>query len=136
MRNFLRDITISTKISLLTGLTVLLMTAVMGLGLRYINTIGNEVTAIAQENIPLLEAMSKITYHSLEQSIHLERAIQFGKHMAQDKAAKDNFEIERKNFLKHAQMIAQEIEKNRVFVERISKSIYSHLNYPSKLRRL
>jgi len=55
------------------------------------------------------------------QSIHLERAIQFGKHMAQDKAAKDNFEIERKNFLKHAQMIAQEIEKNRVFVERMSK---------------
>lgn len=121
MRNFLRDITISTKISLLTGLTVLLMTAVIGLGLRYINTIGNEVTAIAKENIPLLEAVSKITYHSLEQSIHLERAIQFGKHMAQDKAAKDNFEIERKNFLKHAQMIAQEIEKNRVFVERMSK---------------
>ena len=121
MRNFLRDITISTKIFLLTVLTVLLMTAVMGLGLRYINTIGNEVTAIAQENIPLLEAVSKITYHSLEQSIHLERAIQFGKHMAQDKAAKDNFEIERKNFLKHAQMIAQEIEKNRVFVERMSK---------------
>ncbi len=53
MRNFLRDIKISTKISLLTGLTVLLMTAVMGLGLRYINTIGNEVTAIAKENIPL-----------------------------------------------------------------------------------
>ena len=121
MRNFLRDITISTKISLLSGLTVLLMTAVMGLGLRYINTIGNEVTAMAKENIPLLEAVSKITYHSLEQSIHLERAIQFGKHMAQDKAAKDNFEIERKNFLRHAQMIAQEIEKNRVFVERMSK---------------
>ncbi len=121
MRNFLRDITISMKISILIGLTVLLMTAVMGLGLKYINTIGNEITAIAKEDIPLLEAVSKITYHSLEQSIHLERAIQFGKHMAQDKAAKDNFEIERKNFLKHTQMIAQEIEKNRVFVERMSK---------------
>lgn len=130
MRIFLRDIKISTKIPLLTGLTVLLMTAVMGLGLRYINTIGNEVTAIAKEDIPLLEAVSKITYHSLEQSIHLERAIQFGKHMAQDKAVKDNFKIERKNFLKHAQMIAQEIEKNRVFVERISKKYLFTLELP------
>jgi len=121
MSNFPRDIKISTKIYVLVGLTLLLMASVIALGLRHTNAIAKEVTAAAEENIPLLEAVSRITFHSLYQSIHLERAIQFGKRMAQDNAAKENFEMERKNFFRHAQMIAREIEKNRTFLERMSK---------------
>ena len=119
MRSFLKDIKISTKIFVLVSMTVLSMALVVGLGLSRINAIGKEVRAAAEENIPLLEAVNKITFNGLKQSIHLERAIQFGKHMAQDSAAKNKLEIERKNFLRHGQMIAQEIEEKRTLIERM-----------------
>ena len=121
MRNFLRDIKISTKISVLVGLSVLSMASVVGIALRQTNTVGQEVEALAKEDITLLERLNNITFHELRQLLHLERAIQFGRRMAQDEAAKDKFEIERKNFLSHGQMITQEIDESRAFVERMAK---------------
>ena len=120
MRSILRDLRIGAKISILVGLTLLLMGLVVGFGLRQINMLGKEVEAKVEEDLPLTEALSRIVFHRLEQSIHLERAIQFGKRMAQDKAAKHNFEVERENFLTHGRAAAEEIERNRALVERMT----------------
>ena len=57
MRNFLRDIKISTKISVLVGLSVLSMASVVGIALRQTNTVGQEVEALAKEDITLLESV-------------------------------------------------------------------------------
>ncbi len=119
MKNLLRDVKISTRIFALVGLTALLMGLVIGLGLRQVNAIGKEVTTITEEDIPLLRVLNRITFHNIQQDFHLERAIQLGKRMTQDKTAKDNFEIERNNVLRHNQKITQEIEDGRKLVEQL-----------------
>ena len=126
MKSFLRNLKISTKISILVGLALLLMGSVTVFGLSHINAMGKEVEVIIRGNIPLMQTSGRITFHELEQSIHLERAIQFGRNIAQSNAAKDNFEKERNNFLSHGRTIAQEIEKNRTLIERIYRDCHHH----------
>ena len=116
MRNLLKNIKIRTKIFLLLGLTLTLMSLVTVAGLWQVNVIGKEMTTLTKLNVPLTEVLSKITYNSMEQKIHFEHAVKYGKIMAQDPTAKDNFEIEREKFLKYGQTTIQEIAKGREFL--------------------
>ena len=119
MRNLLRDTKIRTRIFLLLGLTLTLMSLVMGFGLHQVNVIGEEIATMTEENIPLLETMSRITFYNLEQSILLEHAIESGRQMAANRTEKARFEIEKDNFLSHGLAIEQEIEENRTLVRRM-----------------
>jgi PAS domain S-box-containing protein len=62
----------------------------------------------------------------LEESVHLERAIQFGKRMADDEASRVGFEAEKENFLGHGRTVLAEIERNRALVERMYERHKTH----------
>ena len=117
MKNFLKDLKIGTKILILVSLTFVLMSLVIGLGLRQISAAGREVTELIELNVALTEVTHKIVVLHLEENIHLERAIQSGKLMAQEEVTKENFRAERENFRKYDQMFNQEIEKGRDLLE-------------------
>ena len=126
MKDFLRNLKIGTKISILVVLTLLLMGLVIWFGLRQINVIGKEVTEIVEINIPLMEMLSTIAVHNLVQTLHFEQAIRLAKLMAQETAAKDSFKRERENFLKHGRTIAQEIEEGEELMERLYERYKTH----------
>ena len=118
MRIF-KDMKIATRISLLVCLTLLPVSLVIEIGLRRIDLITEELKVIVEEDIALLRSVNKLTFHGLEQKIHLDRALQFAKRMAQDETAKDKFEMEKKNFVKHGRTITGEIDKMRGFTEQM-----------------
>ncbi len=122
MQDFLRNLRIGTKIVILVVLTLLLMGAVIGFGLRQMKVIGNELKKVVEEDIPLTEVLSKVTDYQLKQSNHLERSLRVGRLMAQDKAANEAFKAEREKFLELGRVFNQEIEKSKKIVAYMYKN--------------
>jgi PAS domain S-box-containing protein len=118
MRTSLKDIKIGKKIAILVGVSLLLMGLVIGLGLVQIKTVGDQLKAIVEEQIPLTDILRKIAVCQLEQAAHLERAIRYGKLTAQDKTTKDKFKAEREEFVKHGRVGNERIEKGKEIIER------------------
>jgi len=71
----LKRIKIGTKIYIL-GFTLLFMIVVVGgIALVQMSKIGKELIDIAEKDIPLINSLTKLTEHQLEQSILIERAL-------------------------------------------------------------
>lgn len=66
---------ISLKMNLLLVINMVMMIAVVGYGLTKMQIIGEQLTTIAKEDIPLIESLTKITVDQLEQDIAMERAL-------------------------------------------------------------
>ena len=98
---------IRTKIFLLLGLTLALMILVTAAGLWQINVIGKEITILTRLSVPLSETMNTLTFHSLEQVLHFERAINHGRHFAQSGKAKNDLEKEKAEMLNHSRKTTQ-----------------------------
>jgi len=122
VKELLKNIKIRTKILILTSVTLFLMGLVIVFGLSQINTMSKEMSLVIDEDIPLLESVSRITYHNLGQKIHFERAIQFGRDMTEDEGAGEQFEREKSNFEKHGLAAVQEINKNMVLVKKMDQN--------------
>ncbi len=117
MMRFIGNLKIGTKIIVFVLTTFLLMGFLVMYSINQINSISKEITTIWKIEVPLLNLMNKITFHSYEQSMHFHYATMSAKHTAQDRAAKDNFETERTDFFNHGRIVAQEIEKGKELVK-------------------
>lgn len=71
----LSNLPIGRKIGLTCSALVLLGVMASGVGIYFMNRIGGEIAEIAEEDIPLTEALTDITLHQLEQGILLERGL-------------------------------------------------------------
>lgn len=79
---FFRNTTLKLRIFAV-SLTLILFSVVVGtVSFVQMDKIGNEITEIAEEDIPLIKILTEITTHQLEQAILLERAIRFGEESA------------------------------------------------------
>lgn len=76
--------------------------------LNSMNQIGEELTTIAEKDIPLMHVVSKITIHQLEQAINFERALRFGEKMDTDSKAENHFSEAVKTFTNFSQQINKE----------------------------
>lgn len=74
----LADLKIGTKVFLLAILILALSLVAPGYALIQITSIGKEFKEIAEEDVPIVNAVAQITVHQLEQAIELERAFRFG----------------------------------------------------------
>ncbi len=73
--NMIKGLNIAGRITVLLSALSLLMLIMLMTGVLTMQKIGDELTDIAKEDIPLTELLSKITIHQLEQTILTERAI-------------------------------------------------------------
>jgi len=89
-----------------------------------LNTIGNELGSIVENDIPLTNKVTKITEHQLEQAILFERMVRYGHAMSDDKHAAEKFEEYEKEFEELAHKVDKEIKDAEGFVEQA----ISHLN--------
>ncbi len=117
MKNLLNNIAIRTKVI---GVAVFLLTLLLfssGYALYAMNQVGSELESIAEQDIPLTEALTAITEHQLEQGIHFERAMRYGLLLKSEKNAAAHLAKEIDSFDKLGKKIGEEIQRSELMAE-------------------
>lgn len=115
---------IGTKIFLLVGFCLGLLVVNAGTGLWQMNKIGAEIEGIAERDLPLTEALTKITIHQLEQAINLERAFRTAAEMKEHHEAKAEFEKSVREF----ERLATSVDKEFVEAQKIAQHALATTN--------
>lgn len=90
-----------------TLLSLLIASSLMAVVSMY--SIGNELKSITNEDIPLTEALTKVTIHQLEQAVHFERAVRFARQKDASSYTQGQKQEEVKKFKKLAVLVEQEL---------------------------
>lgn len=80
-------------------------------GLFQINSIGVSLKEIAETHIPLIEIITGIESHQLEQSVLMERALRLGEGMAAKGREQQHFEDVLKEYENYSEKVNKELEK-------------------------
>lgn len=108
---WLSRLTLKAKI---TALATLLLASLTGTGLYALGSmaqINDELAGIAEEDIPLTRSLTHITVNQLHQAVHFERALRYGKEMAQDSSRKALFEQSLQHFLKYSKEVRRGLQE-------------------------
>lgn len=98
---------LTTKMFSLVTILLSLIIIISAEGIIAMQQIGTELVEIAEEDIPLTEAITKITVHQLEQSIMLERAALASGAMTRDEK---KFNYAKSEFNRLASLVDEEIK--------------------------
>jgi methyl-accepting chemotaxis protein len=101
----MKSLKIGTKIMGMVGILLLLMAVCSGFGIIKIGQIGEQLKTIAEEDIPLTEAINEINVHQLNQAIWFERALRFGEVLAEKETASKGFRQAEKEVNKLSQTV-------------------------------
>ena len=77
------SLSVGAKVAAVVGFCIALMFGVAATGVLQMQKIGVEIVGIAEHNIPLTDAVSKIALHQTEQAVYYERSIKYGAVMAE-----------------------------------------------------
>ena len=123
----LKNLKVRTQLFFLVGIIMTLMILMAGVAIVNISNIGKELKEIADEDMPLIEKITEITEHQLEQAIWFERALRHGEKMAADEKEARLFHRSEKEFEKIAKMVDKEIiEGEKIAEEGIKKAHSEH----------
>lgn len=86
--------------------------------LNSMSQISEELTAIAEEDIPLMHVVSQITIHQLEQAINFERALRFGEKADTETRAATHFNEAVEIFTHFSQQINEELNSGEKIVQK------------------
>lgn len=106
------------------GTMLVLMIIGYGYAITSMKSIGTELAAIAEEDIPLTEKLAEITTHQLEQAIQFERILHYGTILDHGEKARENFDKAVKAFDGGTEGIEKEIHQ----AEAIAKQAAAHLS--------
>ncbi len=137
IRNAFEFRSVSSKILSLVGLLSLALVTVASVGVYQMVLIGSELEAISEEDIPLTEAVSKVTAHQLEQAILLERMLRYGG--VKKENAQKHFEETVVKFEKLAHRVDKEILTAEELAEHGSTHAHSQemaVKFESVLKKL
>ncbi|MCP4400835.1 MAG: HAMP domain-containing protein [bacterium] len=135
---------------------IILMAITTGFSLFKLNSIGEKIIEIAEEDIPLTETLTKIVVTQLEQAIWFERALRFGERSKSEDTTKEDLKHAEEEFeklavltdenIKHAETIAEEAvqkaatEEAKQEFEHIYESLKAieteHTEYESQVRKI
>ena len=107
------SIGVGTKIYGIVALCLALLAVVGGAGVWQMGKIGAELESIAEQDIPLTSALTKVTIHQLEQAVNFERAFRFGEEMTRHAEIRKNFE----KTVHHFEELSGKVEKELKQVE-------------------
>jgi len=84
--------------------------AVSGIAIYQMQQISYEIKAIVERDAPMMEMISKITTHQLEQSISIERTFRYGEELRTVAGAKAHIDKAWKSFDKYSKLIGTEVK--------------------------
>lgn len=87
----IKNISLRNLVVILAGVMIAALLLVAVTATTKMASIGTEIEALAERDIPLTEIVTKITAHQLEQSINFERALRFGEEMRREEKAAAHF---------------------------------------------
>lgn len=121
MKNLLNKLSLKTKLmgfaSILLGLLILSS----GYAIYSMNSIGKELAAIAEEDIPLTEIIAQVTTHQLKQAVQFERALHHGVMLKTEDTALSRFREAIKSFDEGTEQIEAEIHEAELLAEQAMK---------------
>ncbi len=114
MSKILNNLSIRAKIIGGSFILLTMVAAGYGYALYTMSRIGNELQAIAEEDIPMANLVAEITEHQLKQSIHFERALRQGALLQENSGAATHFKTEVGEFDKNSAHVKEGIRKGMV----------------------
>lgn len=120
-----RQMKLGTKIIGMVSILIALLAIVATLGVVKMSQIGEEIKAIAEQDIPLTEIITKIEIHQLEQAVNFERALRYGEVLASKETAKKLFTESEAEFLRLAKLSDEEILEGEKLAEEAIRNAHS-----------
>ncbi len=114
---FVWNLSVGQKLLGVMAVSLILLVSTAGTGLYQLYKIGGEIEAIAEQDMPLTEIITKITVHQLEQAIQFERAVRYGEEMQTDKTKAADFAKTRASFDKLNNKVDEEIKEGEALAE-------------------
>lgn len=114
-----RKITIKIKIIFLSCFGIAVALLLVGIAITALSAVGGNLKTIAEEDIPLTNAVTSITVHQLEQAILFERALRFAEIMGDRPSARKGYNSAKKHFLEIAHKVDKEIKDAEKLVHHI-----------------
>lgn len=102
--------TVGRKIGAVVAICLTFLCAISATAIYQMEQISLEIEAIAERDTPMIEMVSKITTHQLEQSIFFERAFRYGEEMHTIPDAKADYKKAMKSYGKYSKLLAEEIK--------------------------
>ncbi len=121
----LPSFSIGGKVLGLVGVCLTMMALVAGLAIWQMVSIGHEIEDIAERDIPLTEALTKVTIHQLEQSVSFEQGMRAGVSLSQSPDAASNLESAQRRFLKLDKLVDKEVIEARNLADFSAKTAYA-----------
>ena len=121
------NLTIRQKLIGIVSLIIFLLVAVAGVGIFQMQSIGSEIEEIAEQDMPLTEAITKITVHQLEQAINFERLLRYGEEIESDPSAEAKFE----KAFEHFEKLTKQVDLEILEAEKIAERAIDHANTPA-----
>ncbi len=110
MPSLFHNLTVRIKLMALSLTLIALTYVVIGVGVTKMQLIGEEITAVAERDIPLTAVVTQITIHYLEQSIHLERAMRYSEEKSYRAGMEQKIAKEKQLYTYLSNKIHQEIK--------------------------
>ena len=107
MMKFFKNISMRSKLLSYAALMLTMLFLSFGYAILSLTAIGEELTTIVEEDIPMSNKLSKMTILQLEQSVSFERALHYGAAMEQVHTAKEHFDAAIAKFNARDQEIEQ-----------------------------
>lgn len=116
---------IGAKVLGLVGLCLAMMALVAGISIWQMVSIGHEIEDIAERDVPLTEALTKVTVHQLEQSISFEQGVRAGIELERRSEAAADLAASRERFNELNDLVTKEIEEAASLANTASTTAYS-----------
>lgn len=114
-----RSMSVGAKIYGLVGFCLSLAMLIAGVGIWQMAKIGQEIEAIAERHVPTNLALTNLTIHQLEQTIHLERVLGFA--LARI-SGKNNPEVAKE--VAAFEKLGKKVDQEMIIAEQLLKTAY------------
>ncbi len=121
-----KNISLRNLVIILGSVMIFGMLLIASISINKMSSIGAEIEALAERDIPLTEAVTIITIHQLEQVVYYERALRFGEEMNRGKSASSKFKQTIKEFNKLSAMVDKEITHGEKLAEEAIYAAHSN----------
>ena len=109
--SMLRNLKVGKKIMGLVGILLLLMAMVAAYGIIKISKVGDEIKGVAEEDLPMIQALSELESHQMESAIWLERALRYGEITTAKEQAAQGLKAAEHEFERLSKIVEEEFKK-------------------------
>lgn len=134
MFSLLNSFTIKTKLTFLAFSLVALTWIGVGVGVTKMQQIGDEIKGIVDLDIPLTSLVTAVSVHTLEQTIHFERAVRYGEELKTRPQSVPLFNRETQSFNVLSDKIEKQIDKANGLISGVKSKEMSAIS--SKLNEI